>query len=141
MKIGKAIVISSLVIPVLVFCVIFIFGLFYVGTELINDPSKINGIFNAALAHAYIATYLSTLPVLILGYPISLYADKRGYLNKKVILIGSTILGGVVVSFIFSGFAVTTNILYFLQVFALGALGGLFVGYVFFLILKPNKPT
>ena len=93
----------------------------------------------AGAVYAYIALLISTLPTIALGYPISLCAEKYGYLSGRVVFIGAAIIGGLFLGIASSVTIEASDAQLFIWAFIVGAVGGLFNGYIFMKQMKPNK--
>ncbi len=141
MRVLRAIAVSSLAIPALVFLVFLGAGLVVLGLELASSGKYSNGwigIIYAGGVYACFAALLSTIPTIVIGIPASLMARKYGLLNNKTVLIGAGILGGMflgVSAILF--FETGDNVKVFLSGVAAGGIGGLLNGYVFLKYMKP----
>jgi hypothetical protein len=142
MRIFKALVISSLSIPLLVFAILSGVGLVSMVVMLIQEGEYNKGwrgMFYAGAVYSYFALFLSSIPTMVLGWPASVIADRYDYLNKKVILSGSALLGGVSLGVVGSVIFKTIDAQVALWLFLAGAIGGFFNGAVFLRYLKPNN--
>ena len=141
MRIFRAIIVSSLSIPALVFFVFLVTGIIIQLVELVNTGDLNRswlGMTYAGAVYAYISLLISTLPTIALGYPISLCAEKYGYLRGRVVLIGAAIIGGFFLGIASSVTIEAMDAQLFIWDFIVGAFGGLFNGYIFMKQMKPN---
>jgi hypothetical protein len=141
MRIFKALVISSLSIPLLVFVILSGVGLVFMVVMLVKEGEYDKGWFGmvyAGAVYSYFALLLSSIPTMVLGWPASVIADRYGYLSKKVVLFGSALLGGVFLGVVGSAMFKTVDTQVVLWLFLVGTIGGLFNGVVFLRYLKPN---
>ena len=141
MKILRAIVISSISIPVLVFFVFLAAGLVLLVSELVGSGKYSNGwlgIVYAGAVYTYLAALISTIPTIVLGLPTSLIASKYGILNSKVILVGAAIIGGIYLGVSSLLFFKAFNLQIFLWSVLAGGCGGVLNGYVFLRAVKPK---
>ncbi len=138
----RAILISSVAIPVIVITLFTITGLIFLVVELISGGGYSNGwlgLLYAGVVYGYFAVLISSIPTIVLGWPTCLVAKKYGYLKRGYAIFGAAVLGGL-----FLGLAstllfktVTPQSLFW---FALaGGVGGLINGYVFWKNMKPNN--
>ena len=97
------------------------------------------GMVYAGLTYSYFAVLISSIPTLILGIPAGLLAKKHNALNPTVILIGATVLGSLFLSLGAALYSSPFDVDLFWWAMIIGALGGLFNGYVFLTRFKPNK--
>lgn len=142
MRIFKAIVISSLSIPVLVFVIFFGVGVVFMIATLIKDGEYNSGwlgMVYAGAIYGYFALLVSSVPTIAFGWPASLIANRRGHLNTKVVLPGSVLLGGVFLVVAGAIFFKSVDIQIILWLFLAGAVGGLINGAIFLRNLKPNR--
>lgn len=142
MKIIKAILIASISVPALVFSIFILAGAAFLVSELIKKGEYTNGwlgIVYAGSMYAYFAVPLSTAPTIVLGLPISLLAEKYGFLTKRVVLVGATITGGLFLVAAAIVFFETINLELIVWSFIAGGIGGLINGYVFQKAKKPNN--
>ena len=141
MRIFRAIVISSLSIPALIFLVFLGIGIVFLGVELTHSGKYSNGwlgLVYAGLMYAYFSAFLSTIPTIVFGLPMSLVADRYGLTNRKVVLIGGAITGGLFLDVAATLLFETGGIELFLWAMLAGSIGGLLNGYVFLKYTKPN---
>ena len=134
MKIVKAILIASCSVPALVFAIFLLAGVTFLISELIDKGEYTNGwlgIVYAGSMYAYFSVPISTIPTIVLGLPISLLAEKYGYLTKRVVLTGAAIIGGLFLIAAAIVFFETINIELIVWSFIAGGIGGLINGYVF----------
>ena len=142
MRIFKAIIIASLSIPVLVFVVLSGVGLVFMVSMLIKDGEYYKawlGMVYVGAVYSYFALLVSSIPTMVLGWPASIIANRHGCLNKKVVLPGSALLGGM---FLGVGGALlfkSSDVQIVLWLFLAGAVGGFINGAVFLRYLKPNN--
>ena len=142
MKILRAIVISSISIPVLVFFVFLAAGLVLLVSELVGSGKYSNGwlgIVYAGAVYTYLAALISTIPTIVLGLPTSLIASKYGILNSKVILVGAAIIGGIYLGVSSLLFFKAFNLQIFLWSVLAGGCGGMFNGYILLRVVNPEK--
>ena len=142
MKIVKAILIASISVPALVFAIFLLAGVGSLISELIDKGEYTNGwigIVYAGSMYAYFAVPISTVPTIVLGLPISLLAEKYGFLTKRVVLTGAAITGGLFLVAAAIAFFKTINIELIVWSFIAGGIGGLINGYVFQKAKKPNN--
>lgn len=138
----KAIVMASLSIPVMIYLLFIVIGIVFFVTQLIHTgelSSNSLGMLFAGNGYAFIALIISSVPTFVLGYPISLYAHKKGFLSKKVILIGSPVIGGLYLSIASIIYITNPSLESLLWIMLIGCGGGLFNGYIFMRCLKPNN--
>lgn len=141
MRIFKALLISSLSIPVLVFVVLSGVGLVFMVVMLIKDAEYTKGwlgMVYAGAVYSYFALLISSIPTMALGWPSSIIANRFGCLNKKVVLPGSALLGGMFLGIAGALFFKSSDVQIVLWLFLAGAIGGLINGAVFLRYLKPN---
>lgn len=141
MRIFKALLISSLSIPVLILVIFFGVGLVFMVAMFIHDGEYNKGWLGMVYGGAslsYLALLVSSIPTMVLGWPASSIANRYGYLNKEVVLPGSALLGGVFLSVAGALFVTTSDVQFVLWLILAGALGGFINGLVFLRFLKPN---
>lgn len=142
MRIFKALVFSSLSIPVLVFVIFSGVGLVFMGATLIHDGEYNKGwlgmVYGGAV-YSYMTSVVSSIPTLALGWPASIIANRFGCLNKKVVLPGAALLGGMFLSVAGALFFKSSDAQIVMWLFLAGAIGGLINGAVFLRYLKPNN--
>lgn len=142
MRIFKAIIISSLSIPVLVFIIFSGVGMVFMVTTLIKDGEYNSGwlgmVYTGAI-YGYFALIISSIPTIAFGWPASLIANRLGHLNKKVVLLGSVLLGSVFLSVAGAIFFNSIDVQIILWLFLTGAVGGLVNGAIFLRKMKPNN--
>ena len=96
------------------------------------------GFVNAGAAYGYIALLASSVPTLVLGWPVSLFAHRHHLLKQNIVLLGAMLLGslylGATGSVIFKSFNLQALLLFI----AAGGIGGLINGAIFFKMIKPN---
>ena len=141
-KILRAIVISSLSIPALVFFVFLAAGLVFLVSELVGSGKYSNGwlgIVYAGAVYTYLAALVSTIPTIVLGLPTSLIASKYGILNSRVILVGAVIIGGIYLGVSSLLFFKAFNLEIFLWSVLAGGCGGMFNGYILLRVVNPEK--
>jgi len=141
MRIFKALLISSLSIPVLILVIFFGVGLVFMVAMFIHDGEYNKGWLGMVYGGAgfsYFALLVSSIPTLALGWPASIIANRFGYLNKKVVLPGAALLGGVFLGVAGALLSGSSNVQSVLWLFLAGAVGGLINGAVFLRYLKPN---
>lgn len=142
MRIFKAIVISSLSIPFLVFVIFSVVGLVFLITAQIDGNEHNNGWFGmvyAGAVYGYLALLFSGIPTIAIGWPVSLIAKRLGHLNKKVVLLGSALLGSIFLSVAGAILLKSLNAQIILWLLIAGAVGGLINGVIFLRNLKPKK--
>lgn len=143
MRIIRALVISSLSIPVLVFVILSGVGFVFMVAMLIKDGEYNKGwlgmVYGGAV-YSYFALFVSSIPTMALGWPASIIANRFDCLTKKVVLPGSALLGGLFLAIAGALFLKSSEIQIVLWLFLAGTIGGLINGSVFMRYLKPNKP-
>lgn len=142
MRIFKALVISSLSIPVLVFVIFSGVGLVFMGAMFIHDGEYNKGWLGmvfAGVGYSYFALLVSSIPTMALGWPASIIANRFGCLNKMVVLPVSALLGGTFLGVAGALFFKSSDVQIALWLFLAGAIGGLINGAVFLRYLKPNN--
>lgn len=97
------------------------------------------GVVYAGAVYSYFALVLSSIPAMVLGWPAGVIADRYGYLNKKVVLPGSALLGGVFLGVVGAVLFKTIDAQVVLWLFLAGTIGGLINGIVFLRYLKPDN--
>lgn len=130
----KSLIIAALSIPILIFIVFFGVAIVLLITELVNGRGYNNGwlgIVYGGSSFSFFALVLSTIPTIVLGIPAALLADKYNRLNRKTILIGATSLGSLFLLVFGKFYFNTFDIELLTWLVVIGALGGLFNGYVF----------
>ena len=144
MRMIRAIVISSLTIPALIFVIFLGIGLVFLATTLFQSGEYNKGWFGmvyAGSAYGYFAVLLSSIPTIVLGLPASLLAKKYNLLNRQVILLGAFVLGALFLAvagaFIFKSYSIQA----FVWLFVVGGVGGLINGTVFIRQMKPNNSS
>ena len=142
MRILKAIVISSLSIPVLVFGIFAGVGLVFLVAMFIQEGGYNKGwlgMVYAGAIYSYFALLVSSIPTIALGWPASLIANRFHHLRKQVVFPGAALLGGVFLSVAGALFFKSTDVQIIFWLFLAGAIGGLINGAVFWAYLKPNN--
>ena len=141
MRIFKALIISSLSIPVLVFVIFSGVGLVFMVAMFIHDGEYNKGwlgMVYAGAVYSYFALLVSSIPTMALGWPASIIAKRFGCLNKMVVLPVSALLGGTFLGVAGALFFKFSDVQIILWLFLAGAIGGLINGAVFLRYLKPN---
>lgn len=142
MRIFKALVISSLSIPVAVFVILSGVSLVFMISMLIKDGEYNKGwlgmVYGGAV-YSYFALLVSSIPTMALGWPASIIANRFGCLNKRLVLPGSALLGGLFLGVAGALFFKFTDVQIVLWLFLAGAIGGLINGTIFLRYLKPNN--
>jgi len=142
MRIFRALVISALSIPFLVFVIFagvaFVFMIAILVKKGEYDEGWL-GIVLAGAVYGYFALLLSSIPTMVFGWPASVIAERHGYLNKKVILSGSTVLGGVFLGIVGVLLFKSLDAQLVLWMVLAGTLGGFVNRVVFLRYLKPNN--
>lgn len=147
MRIFKAIIISSLSIPVLIFVIFSGVGLVFMVAMLIQEGEYNKGwlgMVYAGAIYGYFALLVSSIPTIALGWPVSIIANRFNYLRKQVVLPGSALVGGVFLGVAGALFFKSVNVQVILWLFLVGAVGGFINGAIFLRNMKPNnqiKPT
>ncbi len=139
MKIFKAIAMSSLFIPLLVFVLYVTGGFILLVSELISYGKYDNGwigFIYAGAMYSYFSALVSSVPTFILGLPSYLIAKKYNVLSKKLILVGAIALGGLYLSIASTVFFNVETLQGFLWLALAGSLGGLVNGLVFLKYIK-----
>jgi hypothetical protein len=138
----KAILISSLAIPIIVLTLFVITGLIFFMSELISNGKYSNswlGLLYAGAVYSYFSVLISSIPTVALGLPASLIAKKYGYLKKSYIITGATLLGGFflgVASALLFKIVTVQSLFWFVLA---GSIGGLINGFVFLKNMKHNN--
>ena len=135
----KNIVIASLSIPLLILAIFSGVGLVMLASDLIRGSEYNHGWFGiiyAGLIYSYFSLLVSSIPVIVVGLPISLIAKKYNRLNGRIILAGAGMLGALFLSISSVIFFNSFNEELICWAILIGALGGLLNGYVFFRCLK-----
>ena len=141
MSIIRAIVISSLIIPALIFVIFLGVGIVFLVATLIQSGEYNKGWFGivyAGTAYGYVAVLLSSIPTVVLGLPACLLARKYNYMSRKVILLGAFLLGALFLAVAGAFFFKSYSIQAFAWLFATGGIGGLINGAVFVRQMKPG---
>ena len=142
MSIFKAITISALAIPLMVFTIFVITSLVFLVSELITSGKYSNGwvgIVYAGATYGYFAVLLSSVPTIVLGLPASRIGKKYDVLNRGCVIGGAALLGGLFLGVASTMLFKATTIESFLWFALAGGLGGLVNGFVFWNYVKPNK--
>jgi hypothetical protein len=142
MKIYKAIFLSALFVPALIFSFFIFVSVFFLGFKLFQNyeyNSGWIGIMHFGATCGFAALLVSSLPTVILGLPAILLAQKTNLLNKKSILLGAFLLGAMFL--LISGSILLNNVNpnVFLWLMLAGGFGGLINGVVFIRFLKINQ--
>lgn len=138
----RHIAITSLSIPILILVLFFGVSLIFLAVDLSSGSEYSNswlGIAYAGLIYSWFAVLISSLPTIAIGLPASLVAKKNNALNAKTILLGASILGAIFLSFFGMILFNSYEIKVFIWLAFIGFFGGLFNGYIFLKVLKPNK--
>lgn len=138
----RSIIIASLSIPALILTIFSGVGVIFLLSSLLSGSGYNEGWFGmvyAGLVYSYFAVLISSIPTLILGFPAALLAKKYNALNTTVILLGSTLLGSLFLSLGVAIYIKPFTIEFFWWSMLVGALGGLFNGYIFISRLKHNN--
>jgi hypothetical protein len=138
----KAILISALTIPIIVFTLFAITGVVVLLSDLITSgkySSSWLGLIYAGAGYSYLSLLISSIPTIVLGLPASLIAKKYGYLTKSVVITGAYILGCIFLSSALALFSTTASVQSILWFAFAGSIGGLVNGLVFWKYLKPNN--
>ena len=138
----RSLIIASLSIPVLIFTIFAGIGVIFLLSSLLSGSIYNEswwGMIYAGLIYSYFAVLLSSIPTLVLGYPAALLAKKYNAFNSNVILLGSAILGLLFLSLGVAIYIKPFTIEFFWWSMLIGALGGLFNGYIFIGRLKHNN--
>ena len=139
MRIFKALTISSLSIPVLVFVIFSGVGLVFMVVMLIKDGEYNKGwlgMVYAGAVYSCFALLVSSIPTMVLGWPASIMANRFGCLSRKVVLPGSALLGGMFLGVAGALFFKSSDVQVALWLFLAGAIGGLINGAVFFEVFE-----
>ena len=139
MRIFKALTISSLSIPVLVFVIFSGVGLVFMVVMLIKDGEYNKGwlgMVYAGAVYSCFALLVSSIPTMVLGWPASIMANRSGCLSRKVVLPGSALLGGMFLGVAGALFFKSSDVQVALWLFLAGAIGGLINGAVFFEVFE-----
>lgn len=142
MKIFKAIIISSLTIPVLIALTFTGIALVFLISMLIQDNEHNKGwlgMIYGGFVYSYFALLLSSIPTIVFGWPASVIANKYGYLNKQIVLPGSIMLGGLFLCGVGALFFKSIDLQVIVWLFITGAVGGFINGAVFLRYMKTNK--
>lgn len=142
MRIIRAIVVSSITIPALIFVVFLGIGVVFLVASLFQSGEYNKGwlgMVYAGSVYGYFAVLLSSVPTIALGLPASFLAKKYNLLKQQVILLGAFLLGAfflaIAGSFIFKSYSIQV----FAWLFIVGGIGGLINGAVFIRQIKPNN--
>ena len=140
MRIIRAMVVSSLTIPAMIFVVFLGIGIVFLVVTFFQSGEYNKGwlgIVYAGSAYGYFAVLLSSVPTIALGLPASFLAKKYNLLNQQIILPGAFLLGAfflaIAGSFIFKPYSIQV----FAWLFIVGGMGGLINGVVFIRQIKP----
>lgn len=140
MRILKAILISSLSIPVLIFVIFAGVGLVFLVAMLFQEDGYNRGwlgMVYAGAMYSYFALLVSSIPTFAFGWPACLIANRFGHLNKQVVLPGSALLGGMFLGAAGALFFKSEDVQIILWLFLAGAIGGFINGAVFLRYLEP----
>ena len=81
--------------------------------------------------YALATAFISIPATLILGFPLSIYAESKNILTTRAILFGAAITGGVAFIILSVVYLQEISLSIFIFCGIIGAVGGLFNGYVF----------
>lgn len=97
------------------------------------------GMIYAGAVYSYFALFLSSVPTMVLGWPASVVANRYDCLNKKVVLSGSALLGGIFLGVVGATLFKTVEAQVVMWLLLAGTIGGIFNGVVFLKYLKPSN--